>query len=121
MVAAFFGLTGLIIAAVFLRSTPPQLGVGIIVGRRGQGGGSYSQHAVGTNRGFQAPNTIPIGPSVTFEVNIEGVPGLAVCSLNTIAASKFNVGEKVHVTYQIRGLSPIWTKIFITKMDTNPF
>src|SRR5512138_684106 len=103
IVAGVFALGAVFIGCTFLKTSPAQTGQGVIRSKTGYGGGTYSQQQVGAQRGFRGSTSIPIAPSYTFEVAVEGLPDLARCSLNTVAAEKFDVGQKVRVEYIVRG------------------
>jgi len=117
LIAGFFALAGICIGCLFMRTSSPKSGNGIIRSKTGSGGGTYSQQQVGAQRGFRASTSIPIAPSYIFEVAVEGLPDLARCSLNTVAAEKFDVGQKVGVEYIVRGMKPFWSRVYITNMD----
>ena len=118
--AVLLALVSLLIGCVFLKTSPARTGTGVIRAKTGYGGGTYSQQQVGAQRGFRTASQIPIAPSYTFEVELEGVPDRATCSLNTDAAKEFEVGQKVKVEYIVRGMKPIWSRVFITRMERVP-
>jgi hypothetical protein len=118
--AGLFALAGVCIGCVFMRTSQSKSGNGIIRSKVGMGGGTYQQQQVGTDRGFRTPNQIAIAPSYTFDVEVEGLAERARCSLNTIAAQKFEVGQKVRVEYIVRGMKPIWSRVYVTSMEAAP-
>jgi hypothetical protein len=118
--AAVFAFAAVFIGCAFLKTSPPQTATGVIRSKTGYGGGTYSQPQVGAERGFRASTSIPLAPSYTFEVAVEGLPELARCSLNTIAAEKFEVGQKVRVEYIVRGTKPFWSRVYVTSMEAAP-
>jgi hypothetical protein len=118
--AGLFALAAILIGCAFLKTSPPQTGTGVIRSKTGYGGGTYSQQQVGAQRGFRASTSIPVAPSYTFEVAVEGLPEMARCSLNTVAAEKFEVGQKVRVEYLVRGTKPFWSRVYITNMEPAP-
>ena len=120
VVAAVFAFSAVFIGCTFLKTSPEQTGQGVIRSKTGHGGGTYSQQQVGANRGFRASTSIPIAPSYTFEVDVEGLPDKARCSLNTVAAEKFEAGQKVRVKYIVRGRKPIWSRVYVTSMEAAP-
>jgi len=120
IVAGVFALGAVLIGCAFLKTSPPQTGEGVIRSKTGYGGGTYSQQQVGAQRGFRGSTSVPIAPSYTFEVAVEGLPELARCSLNTVAAGKFEVGQKVRVDYIVRGRKPLWSRVYITNMEAVP-
>lgn len=120
IVAAIFAFSAIMIGCTFLKSSPAQIGHGVIRTKTGYGGGTYSQQQVGANRGFRTSTSIPIAPSYTFEVEVEGLKDKARCSLNTVAAEKFSVGQKVRVQYIVRGQKPIWSRVYVTSMEAVP-
>jgi len=118
--AGIFALAGICVGCVFMRTSQPKSGNGIIRNKIGMGGGTYQQQQVGTDRGFRTPNQIAIAPSYTFEVEVEGLAEKARCSLNTVAAQKFEIGQKVRVEYIVRGVKPIWSRTYVTSMEPMP-
>jgi hypothetical protein len=115
--ASLFALAGICIGCVFMRTSQPKTAFGIIRNKIGYGGGTYQQQQVGIDRGFRTPNQIAIAASYTFEVEVEGLTEKARCSLNTIAAEKFEVGQKVRVQYIHKGMKPIWSRVYVTSME----
>lgn len=118
--AGVFAFAAVFIGCVFLRTSPSQTGTGIIRIKTGYGGGTYSQQQVGAQRGFRTATSIPIAPSYTFEIEVEGLPDRARYSLDAVAAENFDVGQKVRVEYIVRGIKPIWSRVYATKMETIP-
>jgi hypothetical protein len=116
--AGTFALMAICVGCVFLRSSPPQAAQGVIRKKTGYGGGTYQQQQVGADRGFRTPNQIPIAPSYSFEVQVDGLAEPARCSLNTIAAEKFEVGQKVRVEYVVKGMKPIWSRVLVTSLES---
>ena len=117
VVAVVFLVMALGVGCVFLRSSDPQSGVGVIRSKTGRGGGTYQQQQVGADRGFRGSTSIAIAPSYSFEVQIDGLSDPGRCSLTTDAAARFEVGQRVQVQYIVRGMKPIWSKVFVTSME----
>ena len=115
--ADLLALAAVMIGCVFLKTSAPRSATGVIRSKTGIGGGTYQQQQVGVDRGFRAATQIPIAPSYSFQVELDGGGGMAVCSLNVDAAKEFGVGQKVKVDYIVRGMKPIWSRIFITHME----
>jgi hypothetical protein len=118
--AGVFALAAVFIGSAFLKTSPSRIATGVIRTKTEYGGGTYSQQQVGAQRGFRASTSIPIAPSYTFEVAVQGLPDLARCSLNTVAAEKFHIGQKVRVEYIVRGMKPFWSRVYITNMEAVP-
>jgi hypothetical protein len=118
--AGIFTFAAIFVGCTFLRTSQPQSATGFIRSKTGYGGGAYSQQQVGAQRGFRASTSIPIAPSYTFEVAVEGLPDLARCSLNTVSAEKFDVGQKVRVESIVRGTKPFWSRVYVTSMEAVP-
>jgi hypothetical protein len=118
--AGVFAFAAIFIGCIFLKASSSRTATGVIRTKTGYGGGTYLQQQVGVQRGFRASTSIPIAPSYTFEVAVEGLPDLARCSLNTVAAEKFDVGQKVRVEYIVRGMKPFWSRVYITNMVAIP-
>ena len=115
--AAVLALGAVLIGCAFLKSSPPQTGVGFIRSKTGVGGGTYWQQSGGAQRGFRTATPVSIAPSYVFEIELEGIPARARYSLNPSAAEKFEVGQKVRVEYLVRGTRLLWSRIYLTKME----
>lgn len=120
ILAAVFAFGAILIGCTFLKTSPEQTGQGVIRSKTGYGGGTYQQQQVGAERGFRASTSIPIAPSYSFEVEVEGLSEPARYSLNTVAAEKFEVGQKVRVRYIVRGQKPFWSRVYVTSMEAAP-
>ena len=79
---------------------------------------TYWQYPIGIRDGFWTPAQIPIAECYVFAVHVEGQPVEAFYSLNTTAAKAFEVGQRVEIVYEERGIPPIWQRVYV--MDMRP-
>jgi hypothetical protein len=116
ILAATFGLISVLIWFVFLRPVPKRSTVGVIRNKQFKPAGEYSQQPAGDRSGFRLPTRIPIAECYVFEIQVEGWPAAAHTSLNTVAAREFEVGQKVNIEYQERGIPFLWKRVYVINM-----
>ena len=104
---------------ILRRSTPSQEGYGVIASREGRGPGSYTQYTGGSG-GIPRANTIELGASYAFGIDIKDGPENARYLLPKEAGEKLEVGQRVKVTYFTRGLPPIWSKVHVIELELIP-
>lgn len=115
IIAGFFAILSVLIVLVFLRPSATLKAKGTIIEKTFVPASNYSQQPVGAQRGFRGTNTIPISESYTFKIKLDS--GKIISNnINTISASKFDVGQTVDVTYTQKGIPLIWKKILVTEM-----
>ncbi len=102
---------------VFLRPVPRRTGVGIITAKIFKPAGVYYQFPTGDRTNFFTPTRIPISECYVFTIRVDGQPLPAMFSLNTTAAERFDVGQKVSIAYEVRGVPLIWKVACVLEMD----
>jgi hypothetical protein len=115
-VAIFFGIAGIAIWAVFLRSSPIQTAAGSITKKTFKPAGTYWQYPAGLSRGFQLATPIPIAEANVFELAVNGFDGPIFFSLNTIASQHFCVGQNVLIHYQEKTIPFIARRVYVIDM-----
>jgi hypothetical protein len=116
IVAAAFALSAAAISCLFLSPVRTQTAHGVIVSKTFKPAGTYSQYPVGVRPGFRTANEIPIAECYVFEINVDGMPASVHYALNTVASEQFQVGQRVRVEYQQRGIPLLWSRIYILDM-----
>ncbi len=112
----FFALAAGIIWVIFLRPVPTLTATGGILKKTFKPAGTYWQYPSGVDRGFQTATPIPIAEAYVFELSLDGFDRPVYFSLNTIASSNFQVGQKVSVQYKDRGIPWLSHRIYIRDM-----
>jgi len=116
ILAAVFGLISVLIWFVFLRPVAKRSAVGVIRNKQFKPAGEYWQQPAGQRGGFWTPTRIPIAECYVFEIQVEGWPDVAHASLNTVAAREFEVGQRVNIEYQERGIPFLWKRAYVLDM-----
>ena len=118
IVAVFFAATAPLIWFVFLRPMPVLLTSGTITSKTYRPPGTHWQFPAGSNRGFQSGNPIPIADCYGFEISVEGIKNPFRVALNTVTSEQFQVGQKVRLSYQERGIPFVWNRVYVLEMDS---
>lgn len=109
-------LVAVLIFVGFVRRTPEQTALGTIASKGYLSGSTYVVMPVGANRGFNTPTTVDIAEANTFELRLDGVPGVVRASFNTVKSRQYAVGQRVRVRYVRRGLPPVWQRVLVTDL-----
>lgn len=114
-------IAAVVVAFVFLRRVTQLQSGGVVAAKWLAPASTYSQAHVGLQRGFRTPTPVPMPEHYVFEVRLDGdaaVPSGEVVrySLNTVAAERFEVGQRVRVVYERRGVPYIWSRIYVKEM-----
>lgn len=118
LVAVFLAVVAGGIWVVFLRPVPLRSATGIITNKTFKPAGTYWQFPVGANRNFRAPTAIPTAEAYIFEVAADGFSGPVFYPLNTVASQAFDVGKRVQLKYQERGIPFIWKRVNVIDMTS---
>ena len=103
---------------VFLRPVPRQTISGAITRKTFKPSSTYWQYPTGNRAGFWTPAQIPIAEGYVFVIEVKGQPADAFYFLNTTAAKAFEVGQRVEIDFEERGIPPIWHRVYV--MDMRP-
>ena len=103
---------------VFLRPVSQKSAIGMITNKTFQPASTYSQYQGGADRGFRGSNQIPIAESYVFDIKVEGMAEPFRMSLNTVASKEIEVGQRVRIEYEQRGVPPFWQKAYALEMKT---
>ncbi|MDQ3254763.1 MAG: hypothetical protein M3R15_12795 [Acidobacteriota bacterium] len=118
VLAALFAVLAGVIWLVMLRPVERRTAAGIIATKTFQPASTYSQYQGGADRGFRGSNQIPIAESYVFDIKVEGMAEPVRMSLNTVASKEFEVGQRVRIEYEQRGVPPFWQKAYALEMKT---
>jgi len=118
--SGFLTVVALLAFAVFLRPVETKTSTGAITGKLFQPGTTYTQSHASGDRGFQSSTSIPIAESYLFYIRIDGIAAPGRISLNTIASKNFQVGQRVRVEYEERGIPLIWKRLYVNAMEGLP-
>ncbi len=110
--AAFAGFMWL----AFLRDVPVHTALGTILSKGEMAGRTYMQQRTGPGGVPTAPNTIAMAPASTFEIKLDNRSEPVYASLNTVRGRAFEPGQRVRVSYTIRGIPMFWQRVTVTDM-----
>jgi hypothetical protein len=113
IIAIFFAFVSCGIWLVFLRPVPLQKAIGTVTNKLFKPAGEHWQYPVGLNRGFLLPNKIPIAESYIFGIQIDKSGEVVGYALNTVASKEFEVGIRVQIEFQERGIPVLWRRIYV--------
>lgn len=116
IVAIFFAIVAVGIWFVFLRPVPQQKATGTVTHKIFKPAGEHWQYPVGLERGFLLPTKIPIAESYIFGIQIDGSGEVVGYALNTVASKEFEVGKRVQIEYQERGIPLLWRRLYVLDM-----
>lgn|GEM_PF-5145280 len=78
---------------------------------------SYQPYAHGpADRGFRTQSSIAIAASYSLELDADNL-GPVRASVNEVAAKSINVGDRVTITYTVRGLPLIWKRVYVLTVE----
>jgi hypothetical protein len=116
ILAVCFAVVALMVWWVFLRQVERKTAAGVIAQKTFKPAGSYWQYPTGNRTNFWTPTRIPIAESYVFAIRLEGHAAEAWFALNTTAAARFEVGQRVQIEYEERALPPVWRRVYVLDM-----
>ena len=116
IIAAVGAVFALGIWYVFVRPVPRQSADGVITQKTFKPASTYWQYPGGQRTNFWTPTAIPIAACYVFAIRVDGQPAQAFYALNTTAAKAFEVGQRVKISYETRGLPPLWERVYVMDM-----
>lgn len=114
--AAVAAPAALILWFAFVRQVPEQTGSGTIQAKTFLDAHTITRYPSNAIRQSWTPNQIRINEAYVFDLNLDDV-GQAMFALDTIGSKAYEVGQKVAVRYEVRGLGPLWKKIRVKGME----
>jgi hypothetical protein len=118
IMSGMFLVIGGLIWLVFLRPVPIRTASGVIRSKEFSPSGQYVQYPVGDRQGFRTPTTIQLAEHFVLGIDVDGRPDGFSYAVNTTAATAFDVGQRVNIEYQTRGLPPFWQRVYV--LDAKP-
>ena len=115
-IAAVGGLCALGIWFVFLRPVPRQTAAGVITQKTFKPASTHWVQPTGQRTNFWMPVAMPVTECYVFTIRPDGHAVEAIFSLNTTAAEYFQVGQRVSIDYEERGIPPIWKRAYVIDM-----
>lgn len=115
--AAILGAFALLMWFAFLRPVERKTAQGVITRKIFKPAGEYVQYPVGMRSAFFAPSRIPIAECYVFTLQVDALAADVGVALNTLAAEEYNIGQKVNIEYQERGLPGIWRRVYVIRMS----
>lgn len=110
--AIFLAIAG-VIWLVFLRPVPVRTTNGIVRSKQFKPEGQYVQYPVGDRPGFRGPTTVHLAEHFVLDIEVDGESSPFRYAVNTAAAAAFDIGQRVNVEYQTRGLPPFWRRVYV--------
>lgn len=118
IIALVFAIAGGLIWYAFLRSVPVQLTTGVLRSKTRKPAGTYWQQPAGVNRGFRTPTPISTAESYVLELHNEELGVTGYYPVSPSQEGKYQVGQKLTMEYQRRGLPLVGYKITILAIHT---
>lgn len=117
VLAGIFLSFAAVIWLVFLRPVPVEKLTGIIRTKVFKPAGEYMQYQPGNRTSFRTPTRIPIEECYVLGIEVEGERDEFKYAVNTTAATRFEVGQRVVIEYQRRGFPPFWRRVYVTDVQ----
>jgi hypothetical protein len=102
--AILFAASAGVLWALFLRPVPIERGTAEIRGKTFKPAGTYWQQQVGISRGFRTATPIAVDESYVLELYSSDIDAAGFFSVPTAEEGKYQVGQRVSIEYQRRGL-----------------
>jgi hypothetical protein len=115
----FAGLMILFAAAIFwifLRPASTQTNGGVITVKKFMDQRTIERMPPGVRREFWSPSRYNLPAGFLFTIRMDNSQPEARYFLDKQAASSFSVGDRVTVSYEVRGIPPLWSKRFMRAM-----
>lgn len=101
----------------FLRPAEAKIASGVIRSKTYKPAGEYVQYPSGANRdSFFTPNRIPIAECYILVIHVDALSADVGYAANIPEAQNYEVGQRVTLHYQVRGISGIWRRVYITAL-----
>lgn len=116
-----FAAVALAVAGVlwlaFLRPVPTEEGIGVIAAKTLAEARDYTRINTNTGRSEYHSEAIRTPKGYAFSVDLPDGRGQGTFFLAEKFGEPFQVGQRVKMTYQVRGLPPFWKRAFVLSMD----
>ena len=111
--AGTFLVTGAVIWLVFLRPVPLQTTRGVVRSKTFHAAGEYLQYPPGSRQGFRNPTKITMAEHFVLEIEVPDSKEPFRYAVNAALAPGFEVGQKVELDYQRRGVPGFWRRVYV--------
>jgi hypothetical protein len=98
------------------RESRQRTALATIVAKARQDVTTYVQMPVGDDHSVSMPLSIPVGEASTFDLRVDGLAEPLRAAFSTVNGRDFDVGQRVRVTLQRRGVPPLWTRFVVVDM-----
>ena len=114
ILAAVLGVFAIAMWVVFLRPATIVMATGAISNKTFKPAGEYFQYPNGARRdNFYGPNKIPIAECYILIIHMDELGADVGYAANIPEAESYDVGQRVTVRYQVRGIPGIWRRVFV--------
>lgn len=118
--AIVFAATAGVLWGIFLRPVPVERTTAQIKAKTHKPAGTYWQQQVGVNRGFRTPTPIAIDESYVLELYIDQFDSAGYVAVPPADEGKFQVGQRVSMEYQRRGLPLFGYRTTVLSVQSQP-
>ncbi len=114
ILAAVLAVFAIAMWIVFLRPAATVTATGVISSKTFKPAGEYVQYPAGLRRdSFYSPNRIPIAECYILIIHVDELAADVGYAANIPEAETYEVGQRVTLRYQVRGIPGIWRKVFV--------
>ena len=117
LAGVFLGVA-VVIWFAMLRPVPVRTASGVVRCKTFKAAGEYLQYPVGDRSNFRTPTRIAMPEHYVLEIAVDGRSDQFRYAVNGTAATAFEVGQRVTLEFQTRGLPPFWRRIYV--LDAQP-
>jgi|SRR5688500_18713086 hypothetical protein len=118
IMAGVFLAVGAVIWLVLLRPVPVKTATGVVRTKTFKPAGQYVQYPPGDRQGFRSPTTIQLAEHYVLDIDVSDQSDEFRYAINTAGAAAFDVGQRVNIEYQTRGLPLFWRRVYV--LDAKP-
>ncbi len=115
-IAVVAALVAGLLLYTFARPAQARAGRGVITGKTFEPAREESRVAAGARRESVTTRLRRIPDGYRFEIRLDGVTAPVAYWMEATAAAHFQVGQKVEVAYEERGVPRVWHKLLVRKL-----
>lgn len=113
VVAVLAALLSAVLFLVFVRPAAQRSEQGIVIDKTFEDERTITHMNAGPRREFWSTNRFKIPAGYLFTIRLNSGRGEVYYLLERTAGEPFQVGQRVTVTYDERGISPLWKKRYV--------
>lgn len=118
MILVAIGLVLIVVLwAAFIRPVATLEGIGMITGKTLQTARDVTNTTTNEGRTEYHSSSVRVPQGYAFTVELPEGKGTGVFYLEEKFGEPFQIGQKVKISYQVRGLPPLWKRTFVLQMD----